>query len=95
MLRKFREMLTGGSGDGAVKLPPYTLKAGDLDHNFRLCYPLPTDGNNAPYTIERASDEGFRLRGQRVFDVCENGKPQKYRFFAEKMEEPKPDSVAI
>jgi hypothetical protein len=87
MLKKFRDMLAGGSGDDAVKRPPYALKASDLDHNFGLCYPLPTDGNNAPYTIERLSDGGFRFRGQRIFDVCENGLPVQYRFFAERLED--------
>lgn len=87
MLKKFRDMLAGGSGDHAVKRPPYAIKASDLDHNFGLCYPLPTDGNNAPYTIERLSDGGFRFRGQRIFDVCENGVPVQYRFFAERLED--------
>jgi hypothetical protein len=87
MLKKFRDMLGGGSGDDAVKRPPYAIKASDLDHNFGLCYPLPTDGNNAPYTIERLSDGGFRFRGQRIFDVCENGVPVQYRFFAERLED--------
>ena len=87
MLKKFRDMLAGGSGDDAVKRPPYAIKASDLDHNFGLCYPLPTDGNNAPYTIERLSDGGFRFRGQRIFDVCENGVPVQYRFFAERLKD--------
>jgi hypothetical protein len=41
MLKKFRDMLGGGSGDDAVKRPPYAIKASDLDHNFQLCHPLP------------------------------------------------------
>ena len=87
MLKKFRDMLAGGSGDDAVNRPPYALKASDLDHNFGLCYPLPTDVNNAPYTIERPSDGGFRFRGQHIFDVCENGQAAQYRFFAERLED--------
>jgi hypothetical protein len=87
MLKKFRDMLAGGSGDDAVKRPPYALKASDLDHNFELCHPLPVDGNNAAYTIDRSVAGGFRLRGQRIFDVCENGLPVQYRFFAERLED--------
>jgi hypothetical protein len=43
------------------------------------------DGNNAPYTIDRPSDGGWKLRGAKIFDVCENGKPVKYRVFAERL----------
>jgi len=88
MLKKFRDMLSGGSGDGAVKSPPYAIRASDLDKNFALCYPQPTDGNNTPYTIDRSSDGGWKLRGTQIFDVCENGQPQKYQFFAEKLATP-------
>jgi hypothetical protein len=85
MLKKFREMLAGGSGEDATKKPPYVIKAGDLDKNFELCHPLPVDGNNAAYTIDRSVEGGYRLRGQRIFDVCENGQPAQYRFFAERL----------
>ena len=85
MLKKFRDMLSAGSGDEAIKQPPFVISASDLDKNFGLCYPLPTEGNNAPYVIERPSDVGYRLRGKMIFDVCENGKPVKYRFFAERL----------
>lgn len=87
MLKKFREMLAGGSGDDAVKRPPYVIKASDLDKNFELCYPLPVDGNNAGYTIDRSVEGGYRFRGQRIFDVCENGQAAQYRFFAERLED--------
>ena len=87
MLKKFRDMLGGGSGDDAVKRPPYAIKASDLDKNFELCHPLPVDGNNAGYTIDRSVDGGYRLRGQRIFDVCENGLAVQYRFFAERLED--------
>jgi hypothetical protein len=85
MLKKFRDMLMAGSGSGALKSPPFVIKASDLDKNFGLCYPLPQEGNNAAYVVERPSDDGFRLKGTRVFDVCENGKPVKYLFFAERL----------
>ena len=84
MLKKFRDMLAASSGDGAIKQPPFVIRARDLDKNFGLCYPLPMEGNNAPYVIERPSDEGYRLKGKMIFDVCENGKPAKYLFFAER-----------
>lgn len=84
MLRKFRDMLTPASGDGALQQPPFALRAKDLDKNFELCYPLPTDGPNTPYIIERPSDGGWRLKPTQVFDVCENGQPVKYVFFAQR-----------
>jgi hypothetical protein len=85
MLVKFKDQLSAESGNGAVNKPPFTIKASHLDKNFQLCYPQPTAGNNTPYTIDRSSEGGWKLRGTRVFDVCENGQPTKYRVFAEKM----------
>jgi hypothetical protein len=87
MLKKFGKMLAAGSGNDALKRAPYAIKASDLDQNFELCYPMPIDGNNAAYTIDRSVEGGFRLRGQRIFDVCENGKPVQYLFFAELLED--------
>ena len=81
MLRRFGQMLGAGSGPGAVKQPPYVLRASDLDHNFSLVHLKPADGNNSPYIIRR-SDDGYALEGTRIFPVCENGKPVSYRFFA-------------
>ena len=85
MLKQFKDMVSKGSGDDAVNGPPYAIRASDLDKNFELCYPLPVDGNNAGYTIDRSADGGYKLRGQRIFDVCENGKAVKYRLFAERL----------
>jgi hypothetical protein len=82
MLVNFSSQLAGGSGGGALSQPPYALRAGDLDKNFAMCYPIPLDGNNRAYTIERPSDTGYYLKGGKVFDVCENGQPVRYRFFA-------------
>lgn len=87
MLHKFRNDLTAGTGDGAVKNPPFVIRASSLDKNFALCYPLPLDGDNHPYKVIRNSPDGYRLRGTKTFDVCENGKPVKYLFFAEKVPE--------
>lgn len=84
MLKKFRDMLSGQS----LQEPPFALKAADLDKNFGLCYPMEMGGDNAPYTIERSGDEGYKLRGTKPFDVCENGQPVRYLFFAEIMPTP-------
>jgi hypothetical protein len=81
MLRRFSEMLTAGGGPGAVKKPPYVLRAKDLDHNFSYVHLKPADGNNSPYIIKR-DDGGYTLEGNRTFPVCENGKAVSYRFFA-------------
>lgn len=72
------------SSSGDLKQPPFAIRAADLDKNFSMCFPRPTDGNNAPYRIDWGGNEGWALRGEKVFDICENGKPVKYRFFAEK-----------
>lgn len=85
MLRKFREQVSGSDGDNATKKPPFVIRASDLDKNFALCYPLPQDGDNPAYVVVRSSDEGWRLSGNKIFDVCENGKPVRYRFFAERV----------
>jgi hypothetical protein len=84
MLVSFKEQINASGGDDAANQPPFVLRASDLDKNFALCHPLVIGGNNAPYTIERPGNDGFILKGAAVFDVCENGKPVKYRFFAAK-----------
>jgi hypothetical protein len=84
-LHKFKNDLTAGTGEGAVKQPPFVIRARDLDSNFSMCFPMPIDGRNAPYVIERSADNYWRLRGGKEFDVCENGKPVKYKVFAERM----------
>jgi hypothetical protein len=81
MLHKFRDDLDQSD---STKSPPFVISASKLDKNFGLCYLLPVDGNNAAYTIDRSSDGGYKLQGSKVFDVCENGRPVKYRFFAAK-----------
>lgn len=82
MLHKFRDNVSGGSGEGALKQPPYVIRASDLDKNFAQCYPIPQDGGGGAYSIRRPTDEGYTLEGAALFDVCENGRPVKYRFFA-------------
>ena len=85
MLLKFRDQISAGSGGGATQGPPFAIRASDLDKNFGLCYPLAVGGNNAAYTIERPSQDGFRFVGNKIFDVCENGKPVKFAFFASRL----------
>jgi hypothetical protein len=85
MLCKFREQVSGSGGDGATKTPPFVIRASDLDKNFALCYPLPQDGDNPAYVVLRSSNEGYQLSGNKIFDVCENGKSVRYRFFAERV----------
>jgi hypothetical protein len=80
-LHKFQRDLAGNS----LKSPPYVIRAKDLDGNFDLCFPRPIDGDNAPYIIERRGDGGWILRGSKIFLLCENGKPIRYRLFAEKV----------
>ncbi len=82
MLCKFREQVSGVAQSGQANVPPFVIRASDLDKNFALCYPLPQEGNNTAYTVVRSSDEGWKLAGGKIFDVCENGKPVRYRFFA-------------
>lgn len=80
MLTKFSEQLSGNNLSG----PPYVIKASDLDGNFKMLSPRSLDGNNSPYRLDWGGENGWVLHGRIVFDVCENGKPVKYRFFAQK-----------
>lgn len=64
--------------------PPNAISAGALDKNFRACLPLESTGDNMPYTVV-ADGDGWKLEGALVFDVCENGQPRRYRFFAQKI----------
>jgi hypothetical protein len=64
--------------------PPNAISGGALDKNFRSCLPLESTGSNEPYKVI-ADENGWRLDGTMVFDVCENGQPRKYRFFAQKI----------
>jgi hypothetical protein len=84
MLCKFKEQVSSSSS-GAANVPPYAIRASDLDKNFALCYPVPQEGNNSAYSVVRSSDEGWRLVGGKIFNVCENGKSVRYRFFAERL----------
>ena len=61
--------------------PPNAISGKALDGNFRWCLPADLDGDNQPYKVVKES-EGWKLEPTVVFDVCENGQPRRYRFFA-------------
>lgn len=63
---------------------PNAISAGSLDKNFRACLPLDSTGNNEPYKVV-ADESGWKLQGTFIFDVCENGQPRRYRFFAQRI----------
>ena len=64
--------------------PPNAISGTALDGNFAACLPLKLDGNNTPYKV-KADSQGWLLQPTVVFDVCENGKARKYKFFAERV----------
>jgi hypothetical protein len=64
--------------------PPNAISAGALDKNFRACLPVESTGTNDPYKVVADAD-GWKLEGMLIFDVCENGQPRRYRFFAQKI----------
>jgi hypothetical protein len=41
-------------------------------------------GSNQPYKV-KADGNGWLLEGMAVFDVCENGQPRQFRFFAQRV----------
>jgi hypothetical protein len=64
--------------------PPNCIRGEDLDGNYAACLPIQDDGPNAPYKVEADSD-GWKLKGQLVLDICENGRPRKIRVFGQKI----------
>jgi hypothetical protein len=64
--------------------PPNSISGGSLDKNFVACLPKKQDGSNAAYKI-KADKSGWILQPTVIFEVCENGQPRKYKFFAEKV----------
>lgn len=64
--------------------PPNAISGGSLDKNFRACLPVESTGNNEPYKVV-ADESGWRLEANLIFDVCENGQPRRYRFFAQRI----------
>jgi hypothetical protein len=70
-------------GDPRSGGPPYQIRGADLDANFKKASPVSDTGNDTSYRVSESQD-GWRLVGTKVFDVCENGIPLKYRFFAQR-----------
>ena len=70
-------------GDPKSGGPPYQIRGADLDANFKKASPTSDTGNDTSYRVNE-SKSGWRLVGTKVFDVCENGQPAKYRFFAQR-----------
>jgi hypothetical protein len=62
---------------------PNAISGSALDGNFAACLPIKTTGNNPPYTV-KADKDGWRLEPTMLFDICENGVPVQYRFFAQR-----------
>lgn len=66
------------------KKAPNCISGTDLDKNFVSCLPIQDDGPNAPYKVEADAD-GWKLKGQIIVDICENGSPRKLRIFGQKI----------
>jgi len=64
--------------------PPNCIKGKDLDKNYAACLPVQDDGPNAPYKVEADAD-GWKLKGQLILDICENGRLRKIRVLGQKI----------
>lgn len=65
--------------------PPRTIRAADLDENYKKVTLLESNEQPKAYTVEYTK-EGTRITlGTQEFDVCENGQPVKYRMVATKV----------
>ena len=63
---------------------PNCISGTDLDKNFVACLPKEEDGTNQPYKVEKDED-GWKLKGQLVLDICENGVPRRIRVLGQKI----------
>ena len=83
MLHEFKNDLSGND----TAAPPFVIRASNLDKNFQIVSIMESSGNNSPYRVVRPAggDGPYKLEPQKVFDVCENGKPVKYAFFASRV----------
>jgi hypothetical protein len=86
-LHKFENDLKNRPGPGS-NAPPVSIRAKNLDDNFKKVTLIGSDENPPPYTVEYTAD-GTRLRNIKglpegalfkQFDVCENGTPAEYWF---------------
>jgi hypothetical protein len=83
MLHEFKNQLSGTE----IGAPPFVIRASDLDKNFKICSIMDNNGPDDPYRVDRPGGPGspYRLIPQKTFDVCENGKPVRYAFFAQRI----------
>jgi hypothetical protein len=80
-LVKFKQYLSGGSGDKSG--PPVSIRASDLDKNFTNLTPIPD--KFGIYKVEGENNRGwslvFRANNRSVswreIDICVNGEPKK------------------
>lgn len=82
-LIKFRRLLKNVIPPGEVG-EPRTISATHLDHNFASCCPKPLKGNSGDAYRISYENGGWTMEPVVQFDVCEDGKPVKYRFVAKK-----------
>ena len=83
-LHSFERDLTNKPGDGS-SAPPRSIRAKDLDGNFKKVTLLPDTSETPAYTVEYTAD-GTKLKLEgKEFDVCENGQPAKYKIPATKV----------
>lgn len=84
-LHLFERDLANKPGNGS-SAPPRTIRAKDLDGNFRRLTLIEPEGSPKSYTVQYTAD-GVRLTGIsgmpegatfKQFDVCENGQPMQY-----------------
>jgi hypothetical protein len=84
-LHKFKDDLRQKPSHGS-DAPPRTVRANDLDENFRKVTIIEPNDEPKSYSVEYTR-EGTRLKIQkglpdgatfRQFDVCENGQPVQY-----------------
>lgn len=80
-LKKFSELAKQRGTD--FTKPPYRVPAKDLDENFKKLTPMQQEGSQRPYTVE-FTEEGWELKPEVLFDVCENGAPTKFKFLCQK-----------
>jgi hypothetical protein len=86
-LHLFENDLKNKPGKGS-NAPPVSIRAKNLDENYKKVTLIESDEDPPPYTVEYTED-GTRLKNIkglpenalfRQFDVCENGQPKQYWF---------------
>jgi hypothetical protein len=86
-LHKFREDLKNKPAKGS-NAPPVSIRAGDLDDNYKKITTVKPRNNPPRYRPDyepKYTEDGTELRFLAAeFDVCENGKPVKYRLLGQR-----------